>query len=110
MQAEIPGQEQDGYDTEPNFFYGMHQVRVTAYLIPFFLTSFITAFSNYPTTTSTAPWASQKTQARYDENPPSSSPTSSPTSSYTYIAYHPITNRRSYRYHSSAWKPIPPEV
>ncbi|KAG1774407.1 hypothetical protein EV702DRAFT_534642 [Suillus placidus] len=25
MQAEIPGQEQDGYDTEPNFFHGMHQ-------------------------------------------------------------------------------------
>ncbi|KAG1807958.1 uncharacterized protein BJ212DRAFT_1384588 [Suillus subaureus] len=24
MQAEIPGQEQDGYDTEFNFFYGMH--------------------------------------------------------------------------------------
>jgi hypothetical protein len=23
--AEIPGQEQDGYDTEPNFFHGMHQ-------------------------------------------------------------------------------------
>ncbi|KAG2075585.1 hypothetical protein BDR04DRAFT_1149927 [Suillus decipiens] len=23
--AEIPGQEQDGYDTEPNFFDGMHQ-------------------------------------------------------------------------------------
>ncbi|KAG1799920.1 uncharacterized protein HD556DRAFT_76766 [Suillus plorans] len=25
MQAEIPGQEQDGYDAEPNFFQGMHQ-------------------------------------------------------------------------------------
>ncbi|KAG2749433.1 hypothetical protein P692DRAFT_201481176 [Suillus brevipes Sb2] len=23
--AEIPGQEQDGYDAEPNFFHGMHQ-------------------------------------------------------------------------------------
>ncbi|KAG2051836.1 WD40 repeat-like protein [Suillus hirtellus] len=23
--AEIPGQEQDGYDTDPNFFYGTHQ-------------------------------------------------------------------------------------
>ncbi|KAG1827849.1 hypothetical protein DFJ58DRAFT_347327 [Suillus subalutaceus] len=23
--VEIPGQGQDGYDTEPNFFYGMHQ-------------------------------------------------------------------------------------
>jgi hypothetical protein len=23
--AEIPGQEHDGYDTEPNFFHGMHQ-------------------------------------------------------------------------------------
>jgi hypothetical protein len=30
MQAEIPGQEQDGYDAEPNFFHGMHQVRTTA--------------------------------------------------------------------------------
>jgi hypothetical protein len=30
MQAEIPGQEQDGYDAEPNFFHGMHQVRATA--------------------------------------------------------------------------------
>jgi hypothetical protein len=105
-QAEIPGQEQDGYDTEPNFFHGMHQVRAIAYLIPFFLTSFITAFSNFPTTTSTAPWASQKTQARYDENPPFSSP----TSSYTCITYYPITNLRSYPYHSSAWKSIPPEV
>jgi hypothetical protein len=106
MQAEIPGQEHDGYDTEPNFFHGVHQVRAIAYLIPFFLTSFITAFSNVPTTTSTTPWASQKTQARYDEN----LPFSSPTSSYTCIAYHPITNRRSSRYHSSARKPIPPEV
>ncbi|KIK35355.1 hypothetical protein CY34DRAFT_587347 [Suillus luteus UH-Slu-Lm8-n1] len=25
LSAEIPGQEQDGYDTEPNFFHGMHQ-------------------------------------------------------------------------------------
>ncbi|KAG2054567.1 WD40 repeat-like protein [Suillus hirtellus] len=24
--AEIPGQEQDGYDAEPNFFYEMHQI------------------------------------------------------------------------------------
>jgi hypothetical protein len=30
MQAEIPGQDQGGYDTEPNFFHGMHQVRTTA--------------------------------------------------------------------------------
>jgi hypothetical protein len=30
MQAEIPGQEQDGYDAEPNFYHGMHQVRATA--------------------------------------------------------------------------------
>jgi hypothetical protein len=30
MQAEIPGQDQDGYDAEPNFFHGMHQVRATA--------------------------------------------------------------------------------
>jgi hypothetical protein len=30
MQAEIPGQDQDGYDAEPNFFHGMHQVRTTA--------------------------------------------------------------------------------
>jgi hypothetical protein len=29
MQAEIPGQEQDGYDAEPNFFHGMHPVRAT---------------------------------------------------------------------------------
>jgi hypothetical protein len=29
MQAEIPGQEQDGYDVEPNFFHGMHQVCAT---------------------------------------------------------------------------------
>jgi hypothetical protein len=35
MQAEIPGQEH-GYDVEPNFFHGMHQVRVT-YLCPSFL-------------------------------------------------------------------------
>jgi hypothetical protein len=30
MQAEIPGQYQGGYDAEPNFFHGMHQVRATA--------------------------------------------------------------------------------
>jgi len=30
LQAEIPGQDQDGYDTEPNFFHGMHQVRTMA--------------------------------------------------------------------------------
>jgi hypothetical protein len=29
VQAEIPGQEQDGYDAEPNFYHGMHQVRAT---------------------------------------------------------------------------------
>ncbi|KAG1896594.1 WD40-repeat-containing domain protein [Suillus fuscotomentosus] len=26
MQAEIPGQEQDGYDADPSFFYGTHQI------------------------------------------------------------------------------------
>jgi hypothetical protein len=30
IQVEIPGQEQEGYDTEPNFFHGMHQMRATA--------------------------------------------------------------------------------
>jgi hypothetical protein len=30
MQAEIPGQDQGGYDAEPNFFHGMHQVRATS--------------------------------------------------------------------------------
>jgi hypothetical protein len=30
MQAEIPGQDQNGYDTEPDFFHGMHQVRTMA--------------------------------------------------------------------------------
>jgi hypothetical protein len=29
MQAEIPGQDQDGYNAEPNFFHGMHQVCAT---------------------------------------------------------------------------------
>jgi hypothetical protein len=56
MQAEIPGQEQDGYNTEPNFFHGTHQVRATT--DPSFslsLTSFVTAFSKFPATTSTAP-------------------------------------------------------
>ncbi|KAG2738119.1 hypothetical protein P692DRAFT_20759619 [Suillus brevipes Sb2] len=28
--AEIPGQDQGGYDVEPNFFHGMHPVRATA--------------------------------------------------------------------------------
>jgi hypothetical protein len=27
-QAEIFGQDQGGYDVEPNFFHGMHQVRI----------------------------------------------------------------------------------
>jgi hypothetical protein len=35
VQAEVLRQEQDGHDTEPNFFQGIHQVRMTAYLIPF---------------------------------------------------------------------------
>jgi hypothetical protein len=35
MQAEIPGQDQGGYDTEPNFFHGMHQVRAIADSSPF---------------------------------------------------------------------------
>ncbi|KIK41304.1 hypothetical protein CY34DRAFT_218665 [Suillus luteus UH-Slu-Lm8-n1] len=30
--AEIPGQDQGGYDAEPNFFHGMHQVRVKYFL------------------------------------------------------------------------------
>jgi hypothetical protein len=30
MQAEIPWQDQGGYDVQPNFFHGMHQVRATA--------------------------------------------------------------------------------
>jgi hypothetical protein len=54
MQAEIPGQEQDGYHTEPNFFHGMHQVRAIADPL-FSLTSFITAFSKFQAATSTAP-------------------------------------------------------
>ncbi|KIK33700.1 hypothetical protein CY34DRAFT_689125 [Suillus luteus UH-Slu-Lm8-n1] len=29
IQAEISGQDQGGYDVEPNFFHGMHQVRAT---------------------------------------------------------------------------------
>jgi hypothetical protein len=54
MQVEIPGQEQDGYDTEPNFFHGTHQVRSIA--DPFFsLTSFITALSKFQATASTTP-------------------------------------------------------
>jgi hypothetical protein len=47
MQAEIPGQEQDGYDTEPNFFHGMHQVRATTdpssflpYIVPYSILKF----------------------------------------------------------------------
>jgi hypothetical protein len=54
MQAEIPGQEQDGYDIEPNFFHGTHQVRSIA--DPFFsLTSFIAALSKFQATASTTP-------------------------------------------------------
>ncbi|KAG2345953.1 hypothetical protein BDR05DRAFT_97688 [Suillus weaverae] len=116
MQAEIPGQEQDGYDTEPNFFHGMHQVRAIVYHLLFSLISVITAFSNYPATTSTAPWASQKTQARHDQNPSFSSPattsictrTRTRTSSYTCTAYHYTTSYRSYHDHSLARKPIHP--
>ncbi|KAG1863538.1 hypothetical protein DFJ58DRAFT_212814 [Suillus subalutaceus] len=115
MQAEIPGQEQDDYDTEPNFFHGMHQVCTIAYLIPLSLTLFITAFSKIPTTAGTAPRASEQTEARYDDDPSFSSPattgtctcTSTSTSSYT---YHPTINRRSYHPHSAARKPIPLEV
>jgi hypothetical protein len=33
MQAEIPGQDQGGYDTEPNFFHGMNPVRVKYLLL-----------------------------------------------------------------------------
>jgi hypothetical protein len=54
MQAVIPGQEQDGYDTEPDFFHGMYQVRAIADSL-FSLSSFITAFSKFQATTSTAP-------------------------------------------------------
>jgi hypothetical protein len=39
MQAEIPGQEQDGYDAEPNFYHRMHQVRVT--YLPSFLSHIV---------------------------------------------------------------------
>ena len=35
MQAEIPGQDHGGYDAEPNFFQGMHQVRAIAHSSPF---------------------------------------------------------------------------
>jgi hypothetical protein len=35
MQAEIPGQDQGGYDAEPNFFHGMHPVRAVADSSPF---------------------------------------------------------------------------
>ncbi|KAG2060083.1 WD40 repeat-like protein [Suillus hirtellus] len=54
--AEIPGQDHDGYDADPNFFYGMHQ--------------FITVFPDFRAKTSTTSWAPrtpQKTEARYDE-------------------------------------------
>ncbi|KAG2126811.1 hypothetical protein DEU56DRAFT_536217 [Suillus clintonianus] len=56
--AEIPGQDQDGYDVEPDFFRGMH------------------AFSNFQTTTSAAPGALQKAQASYDKAtlPPAAAP------------------------------------
>jgi hypothetical protein len=39
MQAEIPGQEQDGYDAGPTFFHGMQQVRVT--YLPSFLSHIV---------------------------------------------------------------------
>jgi hypothetical protein len=84
IQAEIPGQEQDGYDAEPNFFQGMHQVRAPAYRFPSFFTLFVTAFSNFSTTTSTTPWAPQKAEARHDEESSSSS------------TYHPTASRRRY--------------
>jgi hypothetical protein len=97
VQAEVLRQEQDGHDTEPNFFQGIHQVRMTAYLIPFFLTLFILAFSNFSTTTSTAPWASQKTQARYDENP-----------SFTCTIYHSTASCRDYHFQNPPTTSIHP--
>jgi len=97
VQAEVLRQEQDGHDTEPNFFQGIHQVRMTTYLIPFFLTLFITAFSNFSTTTSTAPWASQKTQARYDENP-----------SFTCTIYHSTASCRDYHFQNPPTTSIHP--
>jgi hypothetical protein len=78
MQAEIPGQEQDGYDAEPNCLQGMHQVRAAVCRFP----SLFTAFSNFPTTTPTTPWAPQKSEARDDEESSSSS------------TYHPTPSRR----------------
>ncbi|KAG2033799.1 hypothetical protein BDR03DRAFT_966509 [Suillus americanus] len=66
----------------------MHQVRTPAYL-PFFLTSFITAFSSFPTTTSTALWASEKTEACYHEEPSSSTTCSCTT-------YDPTASRSRY--------------
>jgi hypothetical protein len=39
LQVEIPGQDHDGYDAEPNFFHEMHQVRATAY--PSFLSHIV---------------------------------------------------------------------
>jgi len=84
IQAEIPGQEQDGYDPEPDFFQGMHQVRTPAYRFPSFFTFFVAAFSNFSTTTSTTPWAPQKAKACDDKESSSSS------------TYHLTASRRCY--------------
>ncbi|KAG1904325.1 uncharacterized protein F5891DRAFT_1184530 [Suillus fuscotomentosus] len=92
MQAEIPGQIQDGYDAVPNFFHEIHQVRTPH----FSLTSFIIAFSDFLSTSSTAPWVSQKPQVHYDENSsfdsseaPPAPPTTLLPSKLTYDAYSP---------------------
>jgi hypothetical protein len=61
MQAEIPGQEHNGYDAEPNFFEWI--------LLLFSLTTFMTAVSTFRVTTSTTVWVPEKIQARLDENP-----------------------------------------
>jgi hypothetical protein len=84
IQAEIPGQEQDGYDAEPNFFQGMHQVHTPAYRFPSLLTLFVAAFSNFPTVISTTPWAPEKAEARHDAESSSSS------------TYHLTASRRCY--------------
>ncbi|KAG2357774.1 hypothetical protein BDR07DRAFT_1419304 [Suillus spraguei] len=44
MQAQIPGQEQHGYDADPKFFHGMHQVRATSFLISYIVHSSILKF------------------------------------------------------------------
>jgi hypothetical protein len=66
MQAEIPGQDQYGYDVVPNFFRGMPEVSETMQCISTY-TSLISVFSNFQATTSVTHWAPQETQAHYDE-------------------------------------------